>query len=65
MNAVFSWLIVLGIFLVVLVGVKQIGVAFDWVLDHMDWTPNKPIVGTDDPCPCGQDRTYHDRKASL
>ena len=35
MNALLSWLIVLGIFLVVLVGVRQIGVAVDWVLDHL------------------------------
>ena len=66
MSALLSWLIVLGIFLVVLVGVKQIGVAFDWVLDHMGWLPNTGLdskSSTTD-CPCGQDRSYHDRKAS-
>ena len=70
MSALLSWLIVLGIFLVVLVGVKQIGVAFDWVLDHMRWADSAPSGRTGTPhdsdggCPCGQDRSYHDRMAS-
>jgi hypothetical protein len=65
MNAVFSWVIVMLLFACAWLAADRIGKVFDWVLDHMNWTPNKPIVGTDDPCPCGQDRTYHDRKASL
>ena len=66
MSALLSWLIVLGIFLVVLVGVKQIGAAFDWALDRLRGNPNTTSwVGTDDlSCPCGHDRGYHDREAS-
>ena len=63
MNALLSWLIVLGIFLVVLVGVKQIGVAVDWVLDHL-FIKSGSMLWTGDECPCGQDREYHDREAS-
>ena len=68
MNAAFSWAIVMLLFVCAWLAADRIGRVTDWVLDHMGWgvqgnLDSKSTTSTTD-CPCGQDRSYHDRKAS-
>ena len=63
MNAAFSWAIVMLLFVCAWLAADRIGRVTDWVLDHMGWLPDTGLdskSSTTD-CPCGRDRSYHDR----